>query len=253
MNIPQLKGFIAEEIAKYHFHKLQYNVVPIGREKIEPELSDLLLFIRGNMAHLNNQSANSFKLFENTISKLPDYAIWKIAPQNQENMMTFRFVEVKYRTNVINLKHHKTKDIYYLNITEKDDQNELLVHKYINNLQNLYGISNTNVKENKIDNIDFYIYLITIIDGKHTPLIGKVLSSSYSDFYVYLYTPEQLKKATNLLNLWGKDYQTVSKYFMKNDKLEQIFSDEFLVPLIGKSDSEIIDSVVSYIEKGNIK
>jgi hypothetical protein len=35
---------------------------------------------------------------------------------------------------------------------------------------------------------------------------------------------------------------------MKNDKLEQIFSDEFLVPLIGKSDSEIIDSVVSYIE-----
>jgi len=248
MNIAQLKGFIAEEIAKYHFNKLEYNVVPIGREKIEPELSDILLFIRGNMAHLNSQSANSFKLFENTISKLPDYAIWKISPQNHENMMTFRFVEVKYRTNVINLKHHKSEDKYSLNITAKDDKNGLLVHKYINNLQNLYGISNSDIKENKIDHIDFYIYLITIIDGKHVPLIGKVMSSSYSDYYIYLYTPKQLQKATNLVNMWGKDYEKVSNFFMKYDKLEQIFSDDFLVPLIGKHDDEIVKYIVELIE-----
>jgi len=247
MNIPQLKGFIAEEIAKYHFKKLEYNIVPIGREKIEPELSDLLLFIRGNIAHLNNQSANSFQLFENTISKLPDYAIWKISPGNSENMMTFRFVEVKYRTKVLNLKKHKTDNKYYLNITTQDDQNELLVHKYINNLQNLYGISNKTVHDTTIDNIDFYIYLITIIDGKHTPLIGKVSSSSYSDFYVYFYTPEQLEK-TKLLNLWGKDYAIISNYFMNNNKLERVFSNDFLVPLINKDKDQIINHIITYLE-----
>ena len=239
MNLNQLKGFVAEEIARYHMLKLQYKVVPIGREKIEPELSDLLLFIRGNMAHLNKQSAESFRLFENTISKLPDYAIWKISPQHQENMMTFRFLEVKYRTTVKNLKKHKTKDIYYLNIKKDDDQNELLVHKYINNLQNLYGISSNDTENNKIDNIEFYIYLITIIDGKHVPLIGKVTSSSYSDFYTYLYTPQQLQNDTSILKLWGDNYNTIAKFFMNENKLEYMFSDKFLIPFINKSNDDI--------------
>lgn len=35
MNIPELRSYITEEIAKYHMQKLRYKVVPIGREKIE--------------------------------------------------------------------------------------------------------------------------------------------------------------------------------------------------------------------------
>ena len=247
MTLNHLKGFVAEEIAKYHMLKLQYKVVPIGREKIEPELSDLLLFIRGNMAHLNQQSANSFKLFENTISKLPDYAIWKISPKAGENMMTFRFLEVKYRTNIAKIKKHTTEDKYSLNIKIQDDENELLVHKYINNLQNLYGIS-TDGKDNKINNIEFYIYIITIIDGKHTPLIGKVVSSNYSDFYTYLYTPEQLQKENNLIKLWGSDYNTISQFFMADDNLEYMFSDKFLIPLIGKPNEVISQIVLNRLE-----
>ena len=242
MTINQLKGFISEEIARFHMEKLQYNVVPIGREKLEPELSDLLLFIRGNFGHINQQSAETFKVFENTISKLPDYAIWKLSPKAGENMMTFRFLEVKYRTNVKNLKKHSTQDKYSLNIKIKDDENELLVYKYINTLQNLYGIS-SNIKNNKIDNIEFYIYLITIINGKHTPLIGKVVSSTYSDFYTYLYTPTQLKKDKTLEKLWGSDYYIIADFFTKNDNLEYMFSEEFLIPLIGKSNEEIANIV----------
>ena len=247
MNINQLKGFIAEEIARYHMEKLEYKVVPIGREKIEPELSDLLLFIRGNMAHLNQQSANSFKVFENTISKLPDYAIWKISPNAYENMMTFRFLEVKYRTKVTKIKKHETEDKYSLNIKKSDDENELLVHKYIKNLQNLYGIS-TDGKDSSINNIEFYIYLITIIDGKHTPLIGKVVTSQYSDYYTYLYTPKQLAKNIQLNKLWGEDYERISKYFSKDNNIEYIFSDDFLIPLIGKSNDEISKLVLNQIE-----
>lgn len=248
MTINQLKGFVAEEIARYHMEKLEYNVVPIGREKIEPELSDLLLFIRGNMKHLNKQSANSFNLFENTISKLPDYAIWKISPSAGENMMTFRFVEVKYRSKVEKLKKHKTKDFYYLNIKIQDDENELLVHKYIENLQNLYGLTINDTKENKINNIEFYIYLVTIIDGKHTPLIGKVVTSEYSDFYTYLYTPEQLAKETNIKKLWGNDYDTIANFFMNNNRLEYIFNEEFLIPLIDKSNDEVSKKVFEKLD-----
>jgi hypothetical protein len=251
MTIDQLKGFVAEEISKYHMEKLEYKVVPIGREKIEPELSDLLLFIRGNMGHLNKQSAESFKIFENTISKLPDYAIWKISPENRENMMTFRFMEVKYRTSITNLKKHKTKNVYYVNIKKEDDFNQLQVHKYINNLQNLYGISSNDTDNNKIDNIEFYLYIITIIDGKHVPLIGKVkLSnlSNYSDFYTYLYTPEQLQSEINIMKLWGIDYNTIAQYFMNNNKIDYMFSNEFLIPLIGKSNNAISTIINNHLE-----
>lgn len=192
-------------------------------------------------------------LFENTISKLPDYAIWKILPKSGENMMTFRFLEVKYRTNVTNLKHHKTEDKYSLNIKIDNDQNELLVHKYIQNLQNLYGISIDNNENNQIDNIEFYIYLITIIDGKHTPLIGKVKSSGYSDYYTYLYTPLQLAKETKLKALWGNDYDTISNYFMSNSNLDEMFSDSFLVPLIDKTDDEISKRVFDRLDKSTVK
>ena len=245
MTINHLKGFVAEEIAKYHMLKLQYKVVPIGREKIEPELSDLLLFIRGNMAHLNKQSANTFNLFENTISKLPDYAIWKISPSAGENMMTFRFLEVKYRTKVENLKKHATKDKYSLNITIDDDHTQLQLYKYIDTLQKLYGISSG---QQKVDDIEFYIYLITIIDGKHTPLIGKIKSSGYSDFYTYLYTPEQLKKENNLKLLWGNDYDIIATYFTNDNNLEYMFNDDFLIPLIGRSNDDVSKVILERLE-----
>ena len=246
MTINHLKGFVAEEIARYHMLKLQYKVVPIGREKIEPELSDLLLFIRGNMAHLNKQSANTFNLFEHTISKLPDYAIWKISPKAGENMMTFRFLEVKYRSKINNLKKHTTKDKYSLNIKIEDDHTELQLFKYIDTLQKLYGLTSD---KQKIDDIEFYIYLITIIDGKHTPLIGKIKSSGYSDFYTYLYTPEQLKKETNLQNLWGNDYETISTFFMDDNNLEYMFSDKFLIPLIGMTNDEVSRIIFERIDR----
>lgn len=187
MNIHQLKGFIAEEIAKYHMLKLEYEVVPIGREKIEPELSNLLLYLRGNMGHVNSLSQNSFNLFENTISKLPDFAVWKVDTSNAANKMTFRFLEVKYRSVVKKLKKHKSEDKYSLNISIKDDGNELLIHKYIKNLTNLYGIASQDSDTN-INNIEFYIYLITILDNKYVPMIGKVQTSGYSDYFTYLYT-----------------------------------------------------------------
>jgi len=248
MNINQLKGFIAEEIARYHMLKLEYKVVPIGREKIEPELSDLLLFTRGNMAHLNNANANSFKLFESTVSKLPDYAIWKMTPRSGSNTMAFRFLEVKYRTEVVNLILHTSGTKYSLNIKIENDQNELSVHKYIKNLQNLYTIS-AEQKEHKIDDIEFYIYLITIIDGKHTPLIGKILSSAYSDFYTYLYTPNQLSKATDLINVWGKDYKIITDYLMNMQMLDKMFKNDFLIPLITKSNDEISNIVFKTLNR----
>ncbi len=108
MNINHLKGFVAEEIARYHMGKMSYKVVSIGREKIEPVLSDLLLSIRSSMGHLSDKSKETFGVFESTISKLPDYAIWKNSTVSGKNIMTFRFLEVKYRTNVVNLKPHDT-------------------------------------------------------------------------------------------------------------------------------------------------
>jgi len=133
-----MKGFVAEEIARYHMQKIEYKVVPIGREKIEPELSDLLLYIRGSMSHLSKESNESFSIFESVISKLPDYAVWKNTTSSGKNIMTFRFLEVKYRDSIAKLKHHATENKYSLNIEAKNDYNELGVHKYIKNLKNLF-------------------------------------------------------------------------------------------------------------------
>lgn len=248
MNIPELRGYITEEIAKYHMQKLRYKVVPIGREKIEQELSDLLLFIRNSMNHINKTSQDTFNLFENTISKLPDYAIWKV----EKNSMTFRFLEVKFRNTIDKLKMHDKENKYSLNIKISDDQNELNIFKYIKNLQNLYGISNDNNKSSKIDNIEFYIYVITKIDDKYVPLIGKIQSSTYSDFFTYLYTPEQLNDHKNLKALWGEEYDIVSNFFMKNNKLEHIFSEDFLVPLLDKNTDEISSIVYNTLDKFNL-
>jgi hypothetical protein len=91
-------------------------------------------------------------------------------------------------------------------------------------------------------------FSLTLFDGKYTPLIGKVFSSDYSDYYIYFYTPTQLAKEQSLLNLWGDNYESISKFFMKDEKLTKIFDESFLIPLIGKSDREISQTVFEYLD-----
>ncbi len=249
MNLSQLKGYISEEIAKYHMQKLEYTVVPIGREKIDPDLSDLLLFIRGNMGYFNTEAKNSFQLFERTISKLPDFALWKITTSSEKaNVMSFKFLEVKYRTNVLKLTKHASEDKYSLNIQKSNDNNELLVHKYIENLSSLFRVSTDNQK-NSINDIEFYIYLITLIEGRHTPLIGKIIPSTYSDYFTYLYTPEQFAKNADLKLNWGNDYDVIANFFMQENKLDTIFSNNFLIPLLGKTNHQIAHAVFEFLNR----
>ena len=246
MKLEQLKGFVAEEVAKYHLEKLSYKVVPIGREKIEPDLSDLLLFIRNTLNHSSPRSEKSFNLFENTISKLPDYLVWKLSPKKSENVLTFRFVEVKYRSSKDVLTPNDGK--YHINFEKSSDHENMQVVKYINNLVNLYTVSTAEKEPCSIDDLEFYIYLVAIIDSKHTPLLGKVATSKYSDFYAYFYTPEQITKVPEIANTWSKDYKAIADFIMKDGKLDKLFGNDFLISVLDKPKPEITKRVYEILD-----
>jgi len=57
--------------------------------------------------------------------------------------------------------------------------------------------------------------------------------------YQFIITPSQLKNDKTIIKLWGKEYDTIANFFMDENKLDFMFSDKFLIPLIGKSNDEI--------------
>jgi len=63
-----------------------------------------------------------------------------------------------------------------------------------------------------------------------------------------LYTPEQLASNENLKNIWSNDYTRISDFFMRNGNLDKFFTQDFLIPLLGKTNEEISSIILQSLD-----
>ncbi len=78
-NYTNLKGYIAELICEYHFNKLNYNVIPLGNEKISGLLPSIKTLFNEGIVEEGTYDSNTFSVLQNLTQYLPDFAIWKLA------------------------------------------------------------------------------------------------------------------------------------------------------------------------------
>ena len=192
-----LKGKLGEEIAKYHFEQMGFEIVRTGKE----ELFKDLIKIENKNQFISNLI---FNIYETILSKLPDFLVFK----KDENKMFF--VEIKYRDK-IDLEQCKLKNTYEYALEifiEESDKNknvvkELEIIKYIENLDFLHK------KVNSESNYwsDFYVYLI----ANNSIYFGRVYKNTKEDrkkffekngiekgeFTLKLFTPEGVEQKYN--------------------------------------------------------
>ncbi|WP_018675569.1 hypothetical protein [Riemerella columbina] len=239
-NYTNLKGFIAELICEYHFSKLNYNVIPLGNEKISGLLPSIstLFSVDDAIVKDGTYDSNTFSILQNLTQHLPDFVIWKLAYiQNfnsnripNKNILKISFVEVKYRRSI------KSRD---LNIENSEGNDPLSLYKYLNFIEE-------KAKENNLDInlIDFYVYLITYDNRnkKHIILFGKVLKNPEKEGSYKLNLYDKVRDNFNRKtgNKWD-DYNRLLDFLQFEDskKLNYLFNQNFIISIKNKSESEI--------------
>jgi len=216
-----VKGFIAEEICKFHLKRAGFNIINSGKEWFDKDLADKLI------TQKNDNNNFTLRIFNDIIAKLPDFMIWK----DDEKKIDYKFVEVKYRAMLDSKYFEDTiiKDgspcIKYRCKNKKDDP--LQVYKYMENLESIMYLVDS--KLNNIKDIEFYIYLVTRKDlnGKTNILFGKVFGNKKTGYTVYFYTPDIVAKKFSAT--WN-NYLKVSQYLIGENKIDLIYDkEEFLV------------------------
>jgi len=234
-----IKGFIAEEIAKWHFEKMGFTVTRLGREHIDFDYTQTASYLRGKKTAIEGQTKKQDKtldLYESTICKLPDFKIWKIV---EGEKFFFRFIEVKERAEIQGASEFE----YDFTV------DELQISKYAENLLNLAGSKITDLKE-----IELFIYLICLSDQKKAPNIfmGKVKGQS-ENFKIKFFDPAKVNNIFGdnakdaFKGLWG-GYGPPAMAIL--EKINCIFRDDiFPLNCLGK-DPETISRKVRAILEG---
>ncbi|MFA9374997.1 MAG: hypothetical protein ACERKK_12665 [Poseidonibacter sp.] len=229
-----LKGFIAEEICKFHLRKAGYNIIDSGKEYYDQELADKLI-------KYPKEDNHTLNIFNNIIAKLPDMMVWK----DGEDDIDYRYVEVKYRNKLS--KKYFTKEVngnnslpYLSYKINQNDAYELGLYKYMTNLENLMKIQNPKLTD--LRQIQFYVYLVTYedFDGKPNIYLGKVFGSKDTYYKVYFYE----SKEVHTYQEWA-NYKTIANYLLKNDVIRKIYDKEIL--FTNENNSNIKDIIQSII------
>ncbi len=214
-----VKGFIAEEICKFHLKRAGFNLINSGKEWLDKDLADKLI------TKQPSKDEFTLKIFNDIIAKLPDFMIWK----DNEEKIDYSFVEVKYRKKLDKnfFKQTSKRDgTPYISYKCKNKNNDPLnVYKYMENLENIMHLVDD--KLNSLGDIDFYIYLVTREDltGKTNILFGKVFGDKTKGYKVYFYTPDIVGKYFS--KTW-ENYLDVSNYLINNNKIDSLYDKEAL-------------------------
>jgi hypothetical protein len=237
-NYTNLKGYIAELICEYHFNKLNYNVIPLGNEKISGLLPSIKTLFNEGIVEDGTYDSNTFSVLQDLTQHLPDFAIWKLA-HNQDfhskristkNILKISFVEVKYRKEI-------KSNIYEIGPSKKED--ELSLYKYLSFIKKKAAERNLNISI-----LDFYVYLITFdkVNNQHKILFGKVFENQNSEnsYKLVLYDKmnEDFNKKTG--NKWD-DYNNLLEFLMLDSsiKIDYLFNKHFILSLKNKSEFEV--------------
>lgn len=220
--LSHLKGFIAEEICKFHIKRAGFKIINSGKEWFDKDLADELVY---NKSDSNNHTLN---IFNKIIAKLPDFMIWR---NLEEEDIEYKFVEVKYRKKLDKKSFvpSVTKKGYpYLKYecnNPKDDS--LNVYKYMKNLEKLMILENDSLT-NDLRNIEFYIYLVTSSDmeKKTNIYFGKVFGSFEKGYVVYFHEPKEVSERFG--DVW-KNYLDVANYLLDKKKIDKLYENESML------------------------
>ena len=220
LNHTNIKGFIAEEICKFHLKRSGFNIINSGKEWFDKDLANKLTQQKPDNGN------HTLNIFNNIIAKLPDFMIWR--DLDNEKDIEYKFVEVKYRKTLDPkvFVPSTVKGNPCLIYTCKDSKNDSLqVYKYMQNLENLMSLENKALDD--LSNIEFYIYLVTNNDlNNHTNIFfGKVFGSEKKGYSVYFYAPNEV--SVKFGYIWT-NYMDVAKYLLENKKIENLYKREDL-------------------------
>lgn len=224
MNTTFIKGLIAEEIAKFHFENMGFNIIHTGKESFDKELADASYSID---KFKNIENANTFQIYNTILSKLPDFMIWK-----NSNDFEHKFVEVKYRKSLPNM-HYTQKGFLYKVDFGGECEDVLDLRKYFLNLDRLFSF----LENPKGKWIDLYVYLILLDEKSNQPNIyyGKVWKNS-DCFKVDFFNIEYIDNTQNISSNWP-NYKKIAQYILQNKPLFELFNQTEL--MIRNSDNEI--------------
>lgn len=216
-----IKGFIAEEICKFHLNRAGFNIINSGKEWFDKDLADKLT--QQKPANGNH----TLNIFNNIIAKLPDFMIWRNSDKQKD--IEYKFVEVKYRKTLdakVFISSTDRSGYPYLKYTCKDATNDSLqVFKYMQNLENLMSLENSSLDD--LAKIEFYIYLITSDDLNNNTniLFGKVFGSKAKGYSIYFYAPNEV--SVKFGNVWT-NYLNVADYLLEHKKIDSLYAKESL-------------------------
>lgn len=251
-NYTNLKGFIAELICEYHFSKLSYNIIPLGNEKISGLLPSINTLFKEGIVENGTYDANTFNILQNITQHLPDFVIWKLAPNQDfhnknisaQNLLKIAFIEVKYRKKI---------DSEVFEIGKNRENDPLQLYKYLSYVEKQIGLLRDSDKIDSIDKVDFYVYLLTYDEPNkiHKILFGKVFKNPNKDTYrLHLYDKvnDEFNKKTG--NKWN-EYNSLKDFILLNNgkKLRYLFNDNFIYSLKNKSEQEVRQKVFEKLDE----
>lgn len=205
-----IKGLIAEEIAKFHFQNMDFKIIHTGKESLDSDLANVSNSIN---SFKNNENENTFDIYNSILSKLPDFMIWK-----NSNNFEHKFVEVKYRKSLSNIKF--TNKGFEYKVDFSHDSGDILdLRKYFLNLDKLFSMLD-NTKDRWID---LYVYLVLSEDNHSEPNIfyGKVYKNK-DHFKVDFFNIEHIDKTPNISFNWP-NYKKIAEYITNNKPLFELF------------------------------
>lgn len=205
-----IKGLIAEEIAKFHFENMGFNIIHTGKESLDSDLANVSNSIK---KFKNYENENIFNIYNTILSKLPDFMIWK-----NNNDFEHKFVEVKYRKSLAKINFTKKGFFYKVDFNE-NSEDILKLRKYFLNLDNLFSM----IKTKNEEWIDLYVYLILIDEKNNQPNIfyGKVYKNN-DHFKVDFFNVEHIDKTPKISFNWP-NYKKIAEYITKNKPLFELF------------------------------
>ncbi|HCX99196.1 MAG TPA: hypothetical protein DG754_03570 [Bacteroidales bacterium] len=79
-NYINLKGFIAELVSEFHFSKMNYNIIPLGNEKISGLLPSITALFKEGIVEDDTYDSNTFNILKAITKDLPplphDSVVW---------------------------------------------------------------------------------------------------------------------------------------------------------------------------------
>lgn len=244
-----LKGFLAELICEYHFKKLNYNVIPLGNEKVSGLLPTIDNVLKNTeIVKEGTYDKNTFDTLKNLTQFLPDFALWKLTNNYlssdkiaKQNILKVSYVEVKYRYSIDSSTFAIKENIDPLNLWN-----------YVTFMENKAKEQDASINE-----IDFYVYLITFDkeSNHHKIKFGKILNTHKRDEYILTVYDGVNEKFNQQTGCKWNDFNKILDFLLIQNavKIDRLFDDNYILSQKNEDEFNIRESVFSKLNEYQVQ